>query len=349
MVNIEDLLGKVANNGATLQGILAHGEWNTLVQAVRELQGLVASDDISDFKEKIKEIQQYLQIFIENGLLVPGSMEFDAIATSVTLKYKLRNSDGTDTPYAVTVPIATSEKAGMMSAEDKELLTNAGKSIDTITESLKNEIKTRMTADEKHDNYIAELQKEIWPVTVTLNVSPNIVEVGVSTNITLTWAVMRKGNDVSDESEMTLNGEKTYSTKENITVNENLAKTISYTLEALYDNIIASETKLVSVVYPSYYGDVPADWVLAETSVKALTKSLQASRAYTHSGINMSNGKICYCYPTSFGLLTSIKDGNGYEVIDSYTRTTLEIDGMSYLCYVLTNAVSVDNVTQIYR
>lgn len=45
MINIEDLLGKVANNGATLAGILAYGEWNRLVKAVRELQGLVASDE----------------------------------------------------------------------------------------------------------------------------------------------------------------------------------------------------------------------------------------------------------------------------------------------------------------
>ena len=45
MINVEELLGKVANNGATLAGILAYGEWNTLVQAVRELQGLVASDE----------------------------------------------------------------------------------------------------------------------------------------------------------------------------------------------------------------------------------------------------------------------------------------------------------------
>lgn len=45
MINVQELLGKVANNGTTLAGILAYGEWNTLVQAVRELQGLVASDE----------------------------------------------------------------------------------------------------------------------------------------------------------------------------------------------------------------------------------------------------------------------------------------------------------------
>lgn len=45
MIDLDGLLGKVANNGATLLGILAHGEWNTLVQAVKELQQVVASDE----------------------------------------------------------------------------------------------------------------------------------------------------------------------------------------------------------------------------------------------------------------------------------------------------------------
>ena len=62
MVNIEDLLGKVANNGATLGGILAHGEWNTLVQAVRELQQLVASDEkLNTINEKLLTLQSQIE------------------------------------------------------------------------------------------------------------------------------------------------------------------------------------------------------------------------------------------------------------------------------------------------
>lgn len=61
MVNIEDLLGKVANNGATLLGVLAHGEWNTLVQAVRELQQIVASDErLEEQSARIAELTQTL-------------------------------------------------------------------------------------------------------------------------------------------------------------------------------------------------------------------------------------------------------------------------------------------------
>lgn len=61
MVNIEELLGKVANNGATLYGILAHGEWNTLVQAVRELQQIVASDErLEEMNSRIATLTQTL-------------------------------------------------------------------------------------------------------------------------------------------------------------------------------------------------------------------------------------------------------------------------------------------------
>jgi hypothetical protein len=74
MINIEGLLGKVANNGATLLGILAHGEWNTLVQAVRELQQIVASDSrlanmqaaINQFSEEIESFSSTYSADLQN-------------------------------------------------------------------------------------------------------------------------------------------------------------------------------------------------------------------------------------------------------------------------------------------
>ena len=269
--------------------------------------------DVANLDDDVKDIQE----LIGNGLLVPGSVAFSPTATTVTLTYKVRKSDGTETPYNVTVPIVTSEKAGMMTASDKKK--------------------------------IIELDAAVWPVTVTLNISPDIVEVGVSTKVTLTWNVERKGGDVSDESKMTLNGEDIYATAKDITINESSPKSISYTVKAVFENITGSATKNVNVVYPSYFGSVASNWTATESNIKTLSKSLQVSRAYTHSGISTNNGKIAYCYPASYGKLTSIKDGNGYEVIDSYTLETVTIDGVSYNCYLLTTPVTSSGVTQIYK
>ena len=301
--------------------------------------------DVADLDDEVKDIQE----LIGNGLLVAGSVQFNATATAVTLTYKLRKSDGTETPYNVTVPIVTAEKAGMMSAADKQALNNAGTNITKLNEALNNEIKARTEADKKHSEDITELEQAVWPLTVSLNATPTIAEVGVSTKIELAWNVTRRGGDVADESEMTLNGEEVFSTAKDVTINESTPKTLTYTLKATYEGMTESASKQVSVVYPSYFGSVGADWTPTETTVRALSKYLQTSRASTHTGISTSNGKIAYCYPASFGKLTSVKDGNGYEVIDSYTLWTVDVGGVSYNCYLLTTPVTSSGVTQIYK
>lgn len=302
-------------------------------------------NDVADLGDEVADIQE----LIGNGLLVPGSVAFSATATTVTLTYKVRKSDGTETPYNVTVPIVTAEKAGMMTAADKKALTEAGTNISNLKSGLEAETEARANTDKAHREDITELQAAVWPVSVTLDVSPMIVEVGVSTKITLTWKVERKGGDMSDESEMTLNGEETFATKEEVTVNETAPKTLSYTLKAVYDGIAGSATRQVNVVYPSYFGSVPVNWSPDETTVKTLTKLLITSRASTHTDISTDNGKIAYCYPASYGKLTSVKDGNGYEVLDSYTLWTVSIDGVDYNCYLLTTPVTSSGVTQIYK
>lgn len=302
-------------------------------------------EDVANLDDDVKDIQE----LIGNGLLVPGSVAFSSTATTVTLTYKLRKPDGTETPYNVTVPIVTAENAGMMSAADKQALNNAGTNITKLNEALNNEIKARTEADKKHSEDITELEQAVWPLTVSLNATPTIAEVGVSTKIELAWNVTRRGGDVADESEMTLNGEEVFSTAKDVTINESTPKTLTYTLKATYEGMTESASKQVSVVYPSYFGSVGADWTPTETTVRALSKSLQTSRVSTHTGISTSNGKIAYCYPASFGKLTSVKDGNGYEVIDSYTLLTVNVGGVSYNCYLLTTPVTSSGVTQIYK
>lgn len=309
------------------------------------------------------DVQGILEL-IGDGLL--AGMEFNATADTATLLYTLRNSDGTETTCEVSVPIVTAESAGMMTAADKQALEKAGTDItglkenlqkettareeaDTaLRESLEKETTARTEADRQHTDDIAELQEAMWPLTVTLSVSPTIVEAGVATGVTLSWSVSRKSEDVAGDSEVTLNGETVTGTSRETTVDESSPTTVAYILKAVYGSITASVTKQVSVVYPSYFGTVASDWVPTEETVKALTKSLQASKSSTHSGISTDNGKIAYCYPASFGSLTSIKDGNGYEVTDSYTVYTVNVDGVAYYCYLLTTPVTSSGVTQIY-
>ena len=54
-------------------------------------------------------------------------------------------------------------------------------------------------------------------------------------------------------------------------------------------------------------------------------------------------------YPTRFGLLESIKDSRGYELINSYTRTDEQLNGESYYAYTLSRASTVENYKLIFK
>ena len=85
----------------------------------------------------------------------------------------------------------------------------------------------------------------------------------------------------------------------------------------------------------------PAD--VTETVVHTLTTDLTAKKDYSYTGITMTNRRVCYAYPASYGNLSSIKDKNGYEVIGSYTKTTQTVDGVSYNVYTMTSTGSLSN------
>ena len=81
--------------------------------------------DVADLDDEVKDIQE----LIDKGLLIADSVKFNANGNAVTMIYKLRKPDNTETQYDVTVPIVTDEKAGMMSATDKQALTLAKNTI----------------------------------------------------------------------------------------------------------------------------------------------------------------------------------------------------------------------------
>ena len=110
-------------------------------------------------------------------------------------------------------------------------------------------------------------------------------------------------------------------------------------------NETASATKSIKFVAKSYYGIVDASMgAPTEAVVKTLNGVLKDTKNYVYEGITTDWGKVCYAYPASFGNLTSIKDTiNNLNYTNSFTKTTLTVDGIEYVCYTQTNAsASVD-------
>lgn len=217
----------------------------------------------------------------------------------------------------------------------------------TDTEQYADEQNTRIT---DHDAEISKLKEAVWPLEVSLAVTPTVVKAGVASRITVTYAVKRDGKDVSAASTMKLNGTVvTGQTKGvDITAAQATVGTKPQTLEATYSGMTKSKTVNVSVVNPSFHGVVAAGWTPTESAVKALTELLQTGRGCTRQGLSLSNQKIAYAYPKSYGALTSVKDGNNFEVLGSYTRSEMTVGLTTYYVYVLTDPVTATGVKQTY-
>ena len=107
-----------------------------------------------------------------------------------------------------------------------------------------------------------------------------------------------------------------------------------------------STTKSYSFVDPYYIGatdDIPtADTVLT------LTELIEAKSNKTKK-VTAADQYVVYAYPSSYGSLTSIIDGNGFENLTDYTKISLTINGVAYNCYHTTGKKSMTNFSYTYK
>ena len=86
-------------------------------------------------------------------------------------------------------------------------------------------------------------------------------------------------------------------------------------------------------VHASYHGIVntanPDD-----ATVSALTKTLSKTANFNWTGINMTNQRVCYAYPASYGAITKITDENNFNVTSSFNVIDMEINSVAYKVYV---------------
>lgn len=148
------------------------------------------------------------------------------------------------------------------------------------------------------------------------------------------------------------------------TINHN--GSISYSATATYGDGAIKNT-LLGIPYPntsikagsvsasgtikayalSYYGVISSS-TITENDISSLSSRLSSSKSYTYT-VSLSEQRIVYMYPQSFGTLTSIKDANNFDYINSYTRSTLSYNGVDYYVYILTDPVTITGFKQIFN
>ena len=109
----------------------------------------------------------------------------------------------------------------------------------------------------------------------------------------------------------------------------------------------ATQEKTTSITfYYNKFRGVVDSLTPSEATVEALTSALATAKGGTYT-FTATAQRIAYAYPASLGALTSIKDGNGFSLFDSFTRTTESYtqagNTVSYYLYVLTDATTVSS------
>lgn len=208
--------------------------------------------------------------------------------------------------------------------------------------------------------------------SVSLSISPSSTIHNEATAITITPKfnkndagdivsyILKKGNDVVAE------GTILESYKDTVTLqhggnNASYSVTVSYgdgpikntntgrpyPSTAIKAGSVSGTASIRAWAY-SYYGVIDTDTV-SEADIANLNKVILHSRNNTVT-YNLQEGqRSVYLYPSNFGSLSSIKDSNNFDYINSYTVSTITYNDIVYNVYVLTDPVEISGFKQIFN
>ena len=201
---------------------------------------------------------------------------------------------------------------------------------------------------------VRELQGAVWALEVGMTASPTVIEVGKATSVTASWTARYKGSNVLGQSTLTFNGGSGASTltagtsTKTVSLSPTSPGTTTLSITVGYNGMSASASMQVRGVYPSYLGKIAGEATVTAALVTSLTKTLNISKSMTQSGQTLTNQRLVYAYPKSYGALTDVRDGNNFSTLNAYTRTELQIGGVDYYVYAMTTPVTATDVKQIY-
>lgn len=218
------------------------------------------------------------------------------------------------------IPNATTSNAGIITSEEYVSL------VETIPDSL-----TRM-------------YPKVFPLSVTVS-GGGLYKLGTSQNPTITWTT-KESTDVITPKTVSINDEPidpSITSKSYLNISSN----ITYTVKVSNDYETVSGSTSLRFVNPNYFGIVDNSSEVTSEIILTFPELIRGSKSYTGT-TTLNNQRTVYAYPKQFGALTSIKDANNFDYINSYTRSELEINNETYYVYVLTSPTSITTFKQIY-
>lgn len=176
-------------------------------------------------------------------------------------------------------------------------------------------------------------------------------EKGVNINVNAKAVVTKKSYDISTGSWISpsVTSETISPTGGTYTKNfNNISDTTIFTFKAIdTEGLVGSSSKQIDFVDPIYvcYIDKTTDIAdVTESMIKGGTKVLKKKGTITEDIIS-TNQKVGFCFPKSYGLLTSVRDvKNSFENLDSFDIKEIDItsvDGRIVRYYLYLNSLAV--------
>lgn len=215
-------------------------------------------------------------------------------------------------------------------------------------------IQTGTTLKGKTTNEILEMM--LFPyqkpeARVSINPATTLYEVGATATLTVNMALTKKTENIT-AAKITKDGaDLKVASEPEITAGSLSQANVQITTDTIFSGSVsdskgANNANSIAVKFTrrSYYDVVAHDAVIdSAQKIEALGKNqLTGSKGLTYNNLTANNQKIVYAYPASFGDLTSIKDGNGFDNLASgWTKTTVQRDSVSYNVYTLNDPMSI--------
>lgn len=200
---------------------------------------------------------------------------------------------------------------GLMSSEDKSKLDGLpeGQTINEILDILYNQY-----------------------TSVTLNVSPTIIEKGISTNITLNWNCTFNGQTTTPDSMQLKSGSAILVSDKAIkTYSEQISDTKSYIVEAVNHGITKTISRTVNAYYPMYFGSSAKTDLVSANILSFNKQAIKANPTGSYS-FTVNEGEYAWlCIPSTMNI-NKVTSG-GFDV-PFESPVTIAVDGKgNYKCY----------------
>ena len=191
---------------------------------------------------------------------------------------------------------------------------------------------------------IKKLMDKAFPFTVNVSIDKTLAKKGTSQPVKVT-ITPKIGDDNTEVDTIMINGAEHHGAIPYV-YSTTATTTTTYNVRAdKTGRNSAHGSATITFVNPSYDGVVAANFTATEANIKALTETLRSGKGGTRT-FNLNNQKACIAYPKAFGAATGIKDANGFDYLDSYTRSELNVNGELYYVYLLTNATTITDMKQ---